>query len=455
MYDLLIIGGGPGGYLAAERAGENGLKVALFEKRNLGGGCLNEGCSPSKTFLNSAKMYEHAVDGKTYGVTTEGASIDQKAIVKRKNKVVKTLVSGVGTKMKHNKVEVVSAKAEIKNRLNGVITVVADDKEYQGKNLIIASGSDVMIPPIDGLKDQLEKGFVITSREILDLEVIPKKLIIVGGGVIGLEMASYFQTVGTEVTVVEMLGHIAGPADLQISKLLQKNLEAKGMVFHLNSKVTSFGDGYVEYEADGKSNKVEGDYCLISIGRKTVSDVGLDAIGVENDRGRITVDEQMLTNVPNVYAVGDVTGEWMLAHAAYREAEVAVNTILGKKDTMRYEAMPSVIYSNPEVCFVGETEESAKEKGLDFQVITVPLAYSGRYLAEVERGNGIMKILVDKKRKYMIGAHMVGSYASELTIMFGMMIEKQMTMAEIQEFIFPHPTVSEALREAVFQFKDN
>ena len=270
MYDLLIIGGGPGGYLAAERAGENGLKVALFEKRNLGGVCLNEGCIPSKTFLNSAKMYEHAVDGKTYGVTTEGASIDQKAIVKRKNKVVKTLVSGVGTKMKHNKVEVVSAKAEIKNRLNGVITVVADDKEYQGKNLIIASGSDVMIPPIDGLKDQLEKGFVITSREILDLEVIPKKLIIVGGGVIGLEMASYFQTVGTEVTVVEMLGHIAGPADLQISKLLQKNLEAKGMVFHLNSKVTSFGDGYVEYEADGKSNKVEGDYCLISIGRKKI-----------------------------------------------------------------------------------------------------------------------------------------------------------------------------------------
>lgn len=451
MYDVLVIGGGPGGYLAAQRAGENNLSVALFEKRNLGGVCLNEGCVPSKALLNSAKIFENAKDSDVFGVTTKDAQIDQKAVIKRKNKVVKTLVSGVAMTMKRNNVEVIEAKAEIKSRLGGVITVEADGKEYKGKNLIIASGSEVLIPPIDGLKKQIEKGFVITSREILDLEEIPKKMVIVGGGVIGLEMASYFQTAGTEVTVVEMLDHIAGTIDRELSILLQKNFEAKGLEFKLNSPVTAFGDGYIEYESDGKTERVEADYCLISIGRRTVSDIGLESIGIENNRGKIKVDEQMLTNVPNVYAVGDITGEWMLAHAAYREAEVAVNTILGKKDVMRYEAMPSVLYTNPEMCFVGESEESAKEKGLDYKVVKVPLMYSGRYVAEVEKGNGIIKLLADKKRNYLIGAHMLGSYASELAITLGMMIEKQMTIDEIKEFIFPHPTVSEVIREAIFQ----
>lgn len=451
MYDVLIIGGGPGGYLAAQRAGENGLSAVLFEKRNLGGVCLNEGCVPSKALLNSAKIYEHAADGSAYGVTTENAQIDQKAVIKRKNKVVKMLVNGVAMTMKRNKVEVVEAKATIKNRLDGIITVEADGKEYQGKNLIIASGSDVVKPPIPGLKEGLESGFVLTSREILDLEKIPKSMVIVGGGVIGLEMASYFQTVGSKVTVIEMLDHIAGTVDSDLSKLLQKNFEAKGLEFKLSSPVTGFGEGYVEFEADGKKEKIEADYCLISIGRYAVSqDIGLDKIGVECDRNNIIVDDQCLTNVPNVYAIGDVNGKWMLAHAAYREAEVAVNTILGKKDLMRYEAMPSVLYTNPEMSFVGESEQSAKEKGLDYRALTIPLAYSGRYVAEVERGNGVIKLLVDNKRNYLIGAHMLGSYASELVIPLGMMIEKQMTIDEIKEFIFPHPTVGEAIREAIF-----
>ncbi len=451
MYDVLIIGGGPGGYLAAQRAGENGLNAVLFEKRNLGGVCLNEGCVPSKALLNSAKIYEHAADGSAYGVTTENAQIDQKAVIKRKNKVVKMLVNGVAMTMKRNKVEVVEAKATIKNRLDGIITVEADGKEYQGKNLIIASGSDVVKPPIPGLKEGLESGFVLTSREILDLEKIPKSMVIVGGGVIGLEMASYFQTVGSKVTVIEMLDHIAGTVDSDLSKLLQKNFEAKGLEFKLSSPVTGFGEGYVEFEADGKKERIEADYCLISIGRYAVSqDIGLDKIGVECDRNNIIVDDQCLTNVPNVYAIGDVNGKWMLAHAAYREAEVAVNTILGKKDLMRYEAMPSVLYTNPEMSFVGESEQSAKEKGLDYRALTIPLAYSGRYVAEVERGNGVIKLLVDNKRNYLIGAHMLGSYASELVIPLGMMLEKQMTIDEIKEFIFPHPTVGEAIREAIF-----
>lgn len=451
MYDVLIIGGGPGGYLAAQRAGENGLSAVLFEKRNLGGVCLNEGCVPSKALLNSAKIYEHAADGSAYGVTTENAQIDQKAVIKRKNKVVKMLVNGVAMTMKRNKVEVVEAKATIKNRIDGIITVEADGKEYQGKNLIIASGSDVVKPPIPGLKEGLESGFVLTSREILDLEEIPKSMVIVGGGVIGLEMASYFQTVGSKVTVIEMLDHIAGTVDSDLSKLLQKNFEAKGLEFKLSSPVTGFGDGFVEFETDGKKEKIEADYCLISIGRYAVSqDIGLDKIGVECDRNNIIVDDQCLTNIPNVYAIGDVNGKWMLAHAAYREAEVAVNTILGKKDLMRYEAMPSVLYTNPEMSFVGESEQSAKEKGLDYRALTIPLAYSGRYVAEVERGNGVIKLLVDNKRNYLIGAHMLGSYASELVIPLGMMIEKQMTIDEIKEFIFPHPTVGEAIREAIF-----
>lgn len=454
MHDLIVIGGGPGGYLAAERAGHAGLDVVLFEERKLGGVCLNEGCIPSKTLLNSAKVYEHAADGSVYGVTAENAQIDQKKVVARKNKVVRMLVAGVNAQMKANNVTVVKEHGVLNGKVDGGYKVKGTEKEYVAKNIIIATGSDAIVPPIPGVKEGLAAGYVLTNREILDLDVIPQTMTIVGGGVIGLEMASYFQTVGTDVTVVEMLDHIAGATDREISDLLLKNYKKKGITFHLGCKVTAVEEGKVRYEQDGEEKEVAAEYVLMSIGRRpNIKNVGLDSIGVFTEKGAIVTDEQGLTNLPNVYAVGDVNGRYLLAHAAYREAEVAVNTILGKKDHMRYNAMPSVIYTNPEVASVGYSEEELIEKGVSYKKQVTPMAFSGRYQAEVERGDGICKLLVCKESNRLLGVHLLGSYASEIILAPGIFIEAEMTVDDIKEVIFAHPTVSEVIREAIFQLE--
>lgn len=450
-YDLMVIGGGPGGYDAAERAGENGLKVVIFEKRALGGVCLNEGCIPTKTFLNSAKIYSYALRGDSYGVIAKDVSFDHAKVVKRKQKVVKTLVSGVRMKMRQNKVTVVSKKATITGKTDDAITVEADGEVYAAPKLIIATGSVPAVPPIKGLKEGLESGFVMTSREILDIEKLPKSLIVIGGGVIGLEMACYFATVGVKVTVIEMLDRIAGNTDLDISRTLMKTYQKEGMDFYLSSRVTSVGEKSVTFEQEGKEQTVVADTVLLSAGRRPrIDDIGLETIGVYTEWGAIVTDEYMRTNVAGVYAVGDVNGKSLLAHTAYREADVAVNHILGKKDRMRYDAVPSVIYTNPEVASVGETEESAKEKGMDVRSVRLPLAYSGRYVAEVNNGDGFCKLVLDNKTNKLVGVHMIGSYASEIIYGAALMLETELPAEQLKKLIFPHPTVSEIIREALF-----
>ena len=452
-FDLIVIGGGPGGYLAAERAGHAGLKTLVIEKREFGGVCLNEGCVPSKTFLNSAKVFDYANHAKNYGVTVEGkTSIDQKFVVERKNGVVKMLVSGVKAQLKRNKVKTISGEAFIEGKNAEGFLVKVNGEQYVGARLIIATGSMPVVPPIEGLKQNIETGFVMTNREILDLDYIPKTLTVIGGGVIGLEMASYFSSVGTKVTVVEMLNKIAGPTENEISKILQKTLEAKGVVFNLGAKVTAIESDGVVYEKDGKTQKIESEKVLLSIGRRAVTQgFGLENINVNLERGAIVTDEQMRTNVANVYAVGDVNGKVMLAHTAYREAEVAVNTILGKKDAMRYNVIPSVIYTNPEVGSVGETEESAKAKGLDVKCVNIPLTYSGRYIAENSELNGICKIVVNKKTNTLIVAHIICSYSGEYIVAVSSMIDLEVDIENIKKLVFPHPTVCEIVREAIFQ----
>ncbi len=454
IYDLIVLGGGPAGYLAAERAGHAGLKTLVIEKRSFGGVCLNEGCVPSKSLLYSAKVFDYTKHGDAYGVTVGSSSIDQKKVIARKNKVVKTLVGGIEMTLKSNKVEMVKAIGKICGRGADGYIIEADGKEYIGKQLIIATGSAPVVPPIPGVKEGVESGLVLTNREILDLEEIPKNLVVVGGGVIGLEMASYYNSVGSTVTVVEMMPKIAGPTDDEISEILLKNYKAKGITFHLGAKVTEVTKDAVVFEKDGKTESVKADKVLLSIGRRAVSaDIGLETIGVEVNRGAIVTDRHQKTNVPGVYAAGDVNGKSMLAHTAYREAEVAVNNILGKKDIMRYDAIPAVIYTNPEVGSVGETEKTAKEKGYDFEVVKLPMQYSGRYVAENEGGNGIIKLLVDKKYRRIIGCHVLSNYASEFVVAAVMMIESQWKIDDIKEFVFPHPTVCEIIREAIFQVK--
>ena len=285
------------------------------------------------------------------------------------------------------------------------------------------------------------------------MEEVPQKLVVIGGGVIGLEMASYFNSAGSSVTVIEMLDQIGGPIDRDIAKILRKNYEKKGVNFCMGCKVVEVASGKVIYEENGTKKEAAADKVLLSIGRvPSTKGLGLETIGVETTkRGAIVTDEHMKTNQPEVYASGDINGTSMLAHTAYRETEVAVNNMLGIKDRMKYNAIPGVIYTNPEVAGVGETEQSAKEKGLDVTVKSVTMKFAGRYVAENEGGDGIIKIIVDNRKNTLVGVHMISNYASEIIYGAVAMVDKEMTIDQIKKIVFPHPTVCEALREAIFQ----
>ncbi len=454
LYDLIIIGGGPGGYNAAERAAHAGLKTLLLEKRALGGVCLNEGCIPSKALLHSAKTYEHALHAAAYGVTCGDVAIDQQKVIARKAKVVRTLVAGVRSKMKHAGVTVVMEEAKIEGKTADGFQVSAGGEVYIGKNLIIATGSSNVIPPLPGIREHLGS-FVLTNREVLELKEIPKEFVVIGGGVIGLEMACYYNAVGSKVTVVEMLDHIAGPTDREISTMLQKGLERKGVAFLLGHKVQSVEPGVVIAEdPNGQIKRIPADKVLLSIGRRAnCAGLGLENIGVAYDRG-ITTDFLCRTNIPGVYAVGDVNGHHMLAHTAYREAEVAVNAILGNEDNMRYHANPSVIYTQPEIASVGKTEEECKEKGIDYEVAKLSMRYSGRFLAENEGGDGLCKVIVDREKRTVLGVHLIGAYSGEIIWGAAEMIELQLRVTDAQQIIFPHPTVSEIIRETLWAFEE-
>ena len=452
-YDLIVLGGGPAGYLASERAGHAGLSVCCIEERSVGGVCLNEGCIPTKTLLYSAKIFDGAAHGDKYGVTAEGLTIDHARVVARKDKVVKTLVAGVQSALKANGVVLVNARGVITGRNAEGYTVDAGGEMYTGKRLLIATGSSPAVPPIPGLKEGLASGFVCTNREILQLTQKPEHLCVIGGGVIGLELASYFASIGSKVTVIEMLDHIAGENDPDLVAILKKSYEKRGVTFQLSAKVTEVTASAVKYEKDGAISEVACDKVLLSIGRRAnTKDIGLESIHVLLDRGAVVTDAQMKTNQPEVYAAGDVNGKSMLAHTAYRESEVAVNTMLGKHDTMRYEAIPGVLYTNPELSAVGETEASAKAKGLDVKIVKLPMRFSGRYLAENEGGDGIMKLVVDKATRKVLGAQVLSNYSSEFIVTVGTFIELGLTVDEVKEIVFPHPTVCEIVREAVFQF---
>lgn len=454
IYDVMFIGGGPAGYSGAEKAAHAGLKTVLFEKRSVGGVCLNEGCIPTKTYLYSAKIYNYALHGDKYGVTTTGAAIDHSVVAKRKDKVVKTLVGGIRAKLKALGVETVEAEAKITKKGSEGYVVTANGTEYVGKNIIICTGSEAIVPPIPGLREGLASGFVLTNREILDSQLkVPENLVVIGGGVIGLEMASYFNTVGSNVTVIEMLPKIGGPMDGEISDMLLKEYQKKGVKFLLGAKAAAVGNGAVEYEINGEKGSVKADKVLCSIGRRAVvQGLGLENIGVAFDRA-IPTDEFGKTNVPNVYAAGDVNGKSMLAHTAYREVEVCINNILGKKDRMRYDAIPSVIYTNPEVASCGITEEGAKAAGMDYKVVKLSMRYSGRFVAENEGGDGLCKIIINKKYNSVAGVQMIGNPSSEIIYGAAMMIENEMRVDDVKEIVFPHPTVSEIIRETIFEYE--
>lgn len=445
-YDVAIIGGGPAGYTAAEKAAANGLSTLLFEKNALGGVCLNEGCVPTKTLLYSAKVYDTIKHASKYAVSAENPSFDFPKIIARKNKVVKKLTAGIRMKMTEHGVTVVNGIAEIKGRASdGTISIAAGEETYEATNLLICTGSETVIPPIPGLAD----AEYWTSREALLSKELPASIVIIGGGVIGMEFASFFNSMGTEVHVVEMLDKILGPMDREQSDTLQAEYAKRGIKFYLGHKVTAVNGGEVSVEKEGNTFTITGEKILLSVGRRPVTKgFGLETLALEPFRNGIKVNEYMQTSAPNVYACGDITAFSLLAHTAVSEAEVAIDHVLGKNRKMSYKAIPGVVYTNPEIAGVGKTEEELQTEGTAYIVKKIPMAFSGRYVAENEMGNGVCKLILTENGT-IIGAHLLGNPASELIVIAGMAIEKEMKADELKAIVFPHPTVGEIIKEAL------
>ena len=438
IYDLIIIGGGPAGYHGAHIAGEAGLSVLLFEKSELGGVCCNEGCIPTKSLLNSAKHLVSAQTSEKFGVTALDVKFSLEKAMEWKENTIKTLVSGIGFLMKKGNVEVIKASASFK--IQGIVE--SDGKNYSCKSVLLACGSQVFVPPIAGADGDA----VVTSREILNLTKLPKSLTVIGGGVIGIEFASFFSSVGVKVDVIEMLDEIIPPMDSALAKRLRASM--KGVQFHLKTKVTKIEGKKVHFENKKGSSFIESELILMAVGRRAdLSSV--NSSGLDIDRMGVIVDDNMKTNIPNVFAAGDITGRSLLAHSAYRMAEVAVNTILGKSDKMRYNAVPWAVYTLPEASGCGLTEKDAKDAGLDVVVSTIQMRSNGRFLAEKgAKATGMCKMVAQKSTGKVLGLHLLGPYSSEMIFSASTFIEGEYRVQDIVETIFPHPTVSEVILEA-------
>lgn len=445
-YDIIIIGAGPGGYEMAERAAHKGQKVLLVEKKYLGGVCLNWGCIPTKTLLNSAKHYVHAKEAPEFGVTTGEVKFDLAKTMAWKEDVIQTLRGGIAAMMKKNKVEVLFGEA----KLIGSRKVEVDGTVYEGDSVVIATGGSPFVPPIPGA----DQPHVMTSKEILSVETMPKSLAVIGGGVIGVEFASFFSSLGVKVDVIEMLDEIIPFMDNGQAQAFRKALKGK-VDFNLGCRVTAIEGNDVKYVTkSGEEKSINADIVLMSVGRSpNLAGLGLEEAGLDFDRRGIKTDDQQRTNLPNVYAIGDVTGKSQLAHSATRMGEVALNTILGKKDRFRTNAIPWAVYSMPEIAGCGMTEDQAKEAGHTVEAKELPLIMSGRFLAENgKRGPGAVKVVIDKDTRAILGVHAFGAYSSEFIWGVAVMIETGLRVEDAQEVVFPHPTVGEVVRSTLFQF---
>ena len=452
MYDVIIIGGGPGGYLAAERLAQRKKQVLLIEKQYLGGTCLNVGCIPTKTLLNSAKHYLHAQEAPQFGVHADNIRFDMGEMAAWKKKTVETLCSGVASLMKRLKVDVVTGTGELVAA--GKVKIAETGEVHEAKAVIIAAGSVPAMPPIPGTKDNKK---LLDSTALLELTQVPENLCVIGGGVIGIEFASLFGTLGSKVTVIEMMDEIIPPMDKELAPLLRKHL--KNTEFRLGCRVEKLDGGTVFYKTkEGKDESVKADIVLMAVGRKCQTESwNGKAAGIDITPKGVAVDERMRTNVSGVWAIGDVNGKSMLAHSAYRMAEVAVNDICSvldgtpSRDRMRYDAVPWVVYSIPEASGCGITEQEARAKNIGVKTATVPMIVSGRFVAENGvKAAGTVKVIADEKNGRILGVHILGSYASEMIWGASALIENEMRVEDVKQLIFPHPTVCEAIREAVW-----
>ncbi|WP_311140371.1 dihydrolipoyl dehydrogenase [Porphyromonas endodontalis] len=443
-HDLIILGGGPAGYTAAERAARGGLNTLLIEKRALGGVCLNEGCIPTKTLLYSAKIWHLAEDAKKYGIEASADQFLMDKVNARKNKVVRKLVAGIKGKMTNAGVTVVTGEGEILAPTTPQeYSVKVGEETYTAPRLLLASGSETFVPPIPGL-DTVEYW---TSREALESKELPKSIAIIGGGVIGMEFAAFYNRVGVEVHVIEMLPEILGGMDSEMGALLRAEYTKLGVKFYLQHKVTSVAPDGVTVEFEDNSFVIPTERILLSVGRRPVTEK-LSPLGLEMEGRGVKVDATMCTSLPGVYAAGDVTGYSLLAHTAVHEAEVAVDNMLGKNAQMSYRAIPGIIYTQPEVAGVGMTEDQLKKEGISYRKHQLPMAFAGRFVAENEMANGVCKILIGEDDT-LLGAHMLGNPASELIVVIAVAIERGIKAHELASVVFPHPTVGEIIKETI------
>lgn len=455
-YFLAIIGGGPAGYTAAEKAAQAGKDVVLFEQNALGGTCLNVGCIPTKTLLYSAKQYYNAQNAAKYGVKAENVTFDYTKIAQRKTKVVRKLVAGIKQRLNNEHCTVVNGAASVVSRTDEKVVIACGEETYEAENLLICTGSNNFVPPIPGLKDN---PVVWDSTDALAATVLPQSMVIVGGGVIGMEFATLYHELGVQVTVIEAMPTILPNLDQELVAILLDKYKKSGIQILTDTKVLELQGNRVlttngEYEAE---------HVLVSVGRRANLQ-GLEALNdLEMHRGGIVVDDFMKTNLANVYAAGDVTGKIMLAHVASRQAEVAVGRMLKQIPVQRiaYNAIPSVVYTNPEIASVGMTErevsqfyqdmegKSAEEVQDMYEVHKLPMTYSGRFVAENEGETGLCKMIVDKRNQTVLGVHLIGNPCSEFISAASFAVRMGYTVSEMQQVVFPHPTVSEILKEVL------
>ena len=441
-YFLAIIGGGPAGYTAAEKASKAGKDVVLFEQNAVGGTCLNVGCIPTKSLLFGAKQYYNATHAQKYGVTAENVSFDFAAMQKRKTIVVRKLVAGIKQRLNNEHCTLVNGFAKVVSREDAVVSIECNGETYEAENLMICTGSTNFVPPIPGIKDNEH---VWDSTDALAAVELPKSIIIVGGGVIGMEFATLYHELGVPVTVVEALPTILPNLDQDVVAVLKEKYQKAGINILTSSRVEEIKGERLMVNGEW----LEADKILVSVGRRANLN-GLEALNdIELNRGAIVVDDFCKTNLPNVYACGDVTGKIMLAHVASRQAEVAVGRILKQIPLQRiaYNAIPSVVYTNPEIASVGITEQQAESMSVPVEVRKLPMTFSGRFMAENEGEAGLCKVVIDAKNHSILGVHMIGNPCSEFIAAASFAVRMGYTTAEFQQVVFPHPTVSEILHE--------
>ena len=453
-YDVTVIGSGPGGYVAAIRAAQLGLKTAIIERYNtLGGTCLNVGCIPSKALLDSSEHYHNAHERfATHGIDIKDLKVNMPQMIKRKNEVVDQNVKGIAFLMKKNKIDVYHGHGSFVNA--NKISIAKDDgskEEIETDKVIIATGSKPIVPE----NFNYDKKRIITSTEALNIDKVPKRMVIIGGGVIGLELGSVFGRLGTEIEVVEFLDRIIPGMDGDMSKELMKSLKKLGMKFHLKHKVTGVtatkSGVKVDVEERDKDNKfsLEADYCLVAIGRRPYSDnLGLENVGIEKDeKGRIKVNDHLQTSVSNIYAIGDVIEGAMLAHKAEEEGVFVAETIAGQKPHIDYNLIPGVVYTWPEVAGVGQTEEQLKEAGTPYKVGKFPFKALGRSRASMDT-DGLVKVLAHKETDEILGVHMIGPRTADMIAEAVALMEFRASAEDVARMSHAHPTYTEAFREA-------